>query len=149
MTVGPWAITYAVAVPVFYFILRKKFRYFRIGLTEVNDGAAGKAAEPTLSRTLRIWWTYSWRTIVYRLMLGFIASIPLGIILGTLSGIFPRLAGTFAFLVSSSIEGAAGLFVIYSDILDENFSDFHVSLVPRNAPVRVAAAEIAIPPATI
>ena len=40
------------------------------------------------------------------------------------------------------IDGAVGLFVIYSAILDEEFADFRVALLPREpAPGAVPAAE--------
>jgi purine-cytosine permease-like protein len=148
MLFGPWVITYAVAVPVFYFILRKRFRDFRIGLVQLRDGLAAEVLPPTLPRTLRIWWTYSWRTVIYRLVLGFVASLPLGILLGTIGSIFPRLAPAVGFLGSSVIEAAVGLFVIYSNILDEDFSDFRVNLIPRTSPEPATASAPAIPPLT-
>ncbi|MGB6430989.1 MAG: hypothetical protein WBF06_10405 [Candidatus Acidiferrales bacterium] len=140
---GQWIITYAVAIPVFHFILRKRFRDFRIALVVPGGAPSAQVLAPTLPRTLRIWWTYSWRTVIYRLILGFVASLPLGLLIGTLAGIFPRLAPTFSFLAGSIIEGAVGLFVIYSNILDEDFSDFRVNLMPRriSAAVPVPAAE--------
>jgi hypothetical protein len=143
MLVAQWFITYAVSIPVIYFILRKRFQHFRIGLVALRAGVAGEELPPTLTRTLRIWWTFTWRTIVYRLILGFAGNIALGFVLGLLSGIFPRLQATFTFLMSVIIEGAVGLFVIYSNILDEDFSNFRVSLMPRAAAAPVAA----IPPA--
>jgi purine-cytosine permease-like protein len=148
MLFGPWVITYAVAVPVFYFILRKRFRDFRIGLVQLRDGVAAEVLPPTLPRTLRIWWTYSWRTVIYRLVLGFVASLPLGILLGTIGSIFPRLAPAVGFLGSSVIEAAVGLFVIYSNILDEDFADFRVNLIPRTSPEPATASAPAIPPLT-
>jgi hypothetical protein len=36
-------------------------------------------------------------------------------------------------LVSVALGGAIGLFVIYSNILDENFGDFRVHLLPGHA----------------
>jgi hypothetical protein len=149
MAVGPWFITYAVSIPVMYFILRKRFQHFRIGLLSLSGGVAAGEIPPTFPRTLRIWWTFTWRTIVYRLILGFVGNIALGFVLGMLSGIFPRMQGTFTFVMGVLIEGAAGLFVIYSNILDEDFSTFRVALLPRTAAAPVAAAlpTAAIPPA--
>ena len=38
------------------------------------------------------------------------------------------------------IDGAVGLFVIYSAILDEEFGDFRVALLPREPAVRTVPA---------
>ena len=42
------------------------------------------------------------------------------------------------FVMQVLIDGAVGLFVIYSGILDEEFGDFRVSLAPRTGRVPVA-----------
>ncbi|MGH9679980.1 MAG: hypothetical protein ACRD4Y_08515 [Candidatus Acidiferrales bacterium] len=55
-----YVIEYFVAIFVIYFIVRKKFRAFRIILTQ-QDGDSVKLLEPTFGRTFRIWWTYTWR----------------------------------------------------------------------------------------
>jgi hypothetical protein len=147
--VSPWLLTYSVSIPVIYFILRKRFQHFRIGLFALNAGIATEEVPPTLPRTLRVWWTFTWRTVVYRLILGFAGSVVLDVALGFLSATFPRLQGTFTLLMSVIVEAAVGLFVIYSNILDEDFSNFRVSLLPRSASVRAAAPApaAAIPPA--
>jgi hypothetical protein len=46
------------------------------------------------------------------------------------------------------IEAAVGLFVIYSNILDEDFADFRVNLIPRTSPEPATASAPAIPPLT-
>jgi hypothetical protein len=38
------------------------------------------------------------------------------------------------------MDGAVGVFVIYSWILDEEFGDFRVTLVPRGALLRAGSA---------
>jgi hypothetical protein len=42
-------------------------------------------------------------------------------------------------MLQIGIDGTVGLFVMYSAILDEEFSDFRVSLIPREAALGVAA----------
>jgi len=37
-------------------------------------------------------------------------------------------------LVGVGVDGAAGLFVIYNSILDEDIGDFRVALLPRRIP---------------
>jgi hypothetical protein len=146
---GPYVINYAGALLVFHFILRKRFRNFRIGLVAFHEAATDEELPPTFPRTLRIWWTYSWRTFAYCVGIYFVVSVPMGQIVGTLGSLYPRLNDAFAYSAGLVIEGAAGLFVIYSNILGEDFSDFRVCLMPRKTVPRVTTPEAAMPPATM
>ncbi len=129
---------YAVAFFVMHYILRKNFRHFRIGLLSRRGGEGSESLEPTLHRTLRVWWTYSWRTLVYGLIAVFVTAIPRGVLVGAF-GWNHRLEALVGFLVSLVLGGAVGLFVIYSSILDEDFGDFRVCLLPRQSPIVVPA----------
>jgi hypothetical protein len=143
MRYAPFLITYAVAIPVLYMILRKKFRKFRIGLVSCQDGVLGDQVLPaTLRRTLRIWWAFSWRTFILGLIVSFVA-LPVKMLVAALSTLLPQFAEGFVFLAQLAIDAAVGLFVIYNSILDEGFSDFQVCLLPRKAPVPAPAAETA------
>jgi hypothetical protein len=145
MRFGPALIGCAAALPILYFILKKRFRNFRIALISRQDGVAAGEVTPDFSKTLRIWWTFSWRTIVYRIVLTFISEIPLGMIASALGAAVPWLMGTIIFLTAIAIDGAVGLFVIYSNILDEDFGNFRVSLIPRTALATAPAAAATIP----
>ena len=129
----PYISTYTVAFFVMYYILRKNFRHFRIGLLS-NFGCEGAGPlAPTFRRTALVWFNYSWRTLVIRLIVGFAAAIPLGV----LSSLFTRLPVVqllVKLLIAMAVDGAAGLFVIYNNILDEDIGDFRVALLPRQAP---------------
>ncbi len=141
MRYGPVLLTYAVAIPVFYMILRKRFRKFRIGLVSCQNGVLGDQVLPAnLRRTVRIWWAFSWRAVIFGLIASFIASVPLGILFGALLAMMPQFAGVFIFLEQILISGAVGLFIIYNSILDEGFSDFQVCLLPRKTPIPAPAA---------
>jgi hypothetical protein len=141
MRFGPLLITYAMAIPVFYMILRKKFRHFRIGLIPFHDGVLGDQVLPaSIQRTLRIWWAFSWRAFILGLIVSFVASFPLNMIFGALSALLPELADVFAYLSQLLVGAAVGLFVIYNSILDEAFSDFQVCLLPRLTPTPAPSA---------
>lgn len=131
--VTPYLVSYAVAFFVMYYILRKNFRKFRIGLLSNGGMEGAQPLAPTLRRTSFVWFSYSWRTLVYRLIAGFVASIPIGVI----EGIFTRLP-VLHFLVNlaiaTALDGAVGLFVIYNNILEEDFGDFRVRLLPPALP---------------
>lgn len=58
-------------------------------------------------------------------------NISLGIFLGMLREMNRVLATTIPLMEGLVIGAAVGLFVIYSNILDEQFGDFRVALLPR------------------
>jgi hypothetical protein len=130
MKFDPYVLTYIVALFVMDYVLEKNFRHFRLGLLSNRGGEGAQPLPVTLGRTLRVWWTYSWRSLIYRLILVFITTIPLGVILGLFTGL-PVAHALLQFLAAIAIEGVAALFVIYSNILDEDFGDFRVCLLPR------------------
>jgi hypothetical protein len=139
-----YVLTYIVALFVMDYVLEKNFRHFRLGLLSNRGGEGAQQLDATLGRTLRVWWTYSWRSLIYRLILVFITTIPLGLILG----VFTRMRVAHAllqFLAMIAIDAAAGLFVIYSNILDEDFDDFRVCLLPRQKVSTSPAASPASP----
>lgn len=127
------------------YILRKNFRLFRIALLSDRGGEGSRPLPPTLRRTARVWWTFCWRAVLYRIIAAVAVSFPLGWIMGFLEAILPGLA-TFALIsvmVQVILDGAVGMFVIYSNVLDEDISDFRVALLPRTAltsPLATAAA---------
>jgi hypothetical protein len=130
LKLDPYVLTYIVALFVMDYVLQKNFRHFRVGLLSNRGGEGAQQLDVTLGRTFRVWWTYSWRSLIYRLIIMFITTIPMGVLIGLFTRI-PIAHALVQFLVTIAIDGAAGLFVIYSNILDEDFGDFRVCLLPR------------------
>jgi hypothetical protein len=143
----PFLIGYIVALFVMEYILRKKFRHFRIGLLTDRGGEGAQELAPTFGRTLRVWWTYSWRTLVYRSIIMVAATIPLSVLLGVFTRL-PIVQALIQPLVTVAIDAAAGLFVIYSNILDEDFGDFRVCLLPLQKDTAPSASPAPTPAAT-
>jgi hypothetical protein len=140
---GNIALNYGVALFAMYYVLHKSFRGFRIALCENWSTPEARILEPTMGRSTRIWWTYTWRSLVYTLILYVAGTIPLSAVVGLFS--FNQVAGAiFTLLVMLGVSAVASLFAIYSNILDEDFSNFHVSVVPRT--VSVPGAEIVAAP---
>jgi hypothetical protein len=55
----------------------------------------------------------------------------------------PAVYQTLQLLVGTIVNGAVGLFVIYTNVIDEKFGDFRVSLLPRQtSSVTVQAAAL-------
>ena len=146
MKFDPYVLTYIVALFVMDYVLQKNFRHFRLGLLSNRGGEGAQSLAVTLGRTLRVWWTYSWRSLVYRLIITFVSTIPMGVLVGLFARI-PVAHALVSILAVIAIDGAAGLFVIYSNILDEDFGDFHVCLLPRQKET-LAPSNPAATPAT-
>jgi hypothetical protein len=126
-----YSVDYVVTLAMMYFILRKRFRAFQIRLVSKNDQT--QVLQPTFRRTFRIWWTFTWRTLVYRIVLSFAMSVPMGFLSGAVAVIYPPLGPAFGFFAGLAIEAGVGLFTIYSSILDEEIADFCVTLVPNSS----------------
>jgi hypothetical protein len=126
---------YLTAFFMIAYILRKDFRSFRIGLLSSHGGEGAQLLPQTLRRTARVWWTFCWRAVVYRIIVAVVASFPLGWILGFLAAVLagPKTVALVNLTLQIVLDGAVGMFVIYSNILDEDISDFRVALVPRTA----------------
>jgi hypothetical protein len=130
LQVGIYGITYIPAIFVMYYIVRKQFRGFRIRLTSIADGQPLRTLEPIPRRIFRIWWTYTWRTVTYTLALSVAMTVPMGFLAGAATVISPTLGKLFGVFQTLVVAGGVGLFVIYSNILDEEIADFSVGLVP-------------------
>lgn len=143
---GAYVLEYITAIFIMHFIVRKKFQTFRIILAPSGDSDAAQILPATFRRTFRIWWTYTWRSAIYRVILGVAMSVPLGFLTGAVAAMSPRLGQVFGWLTGVAAGGAAGLFAIYSNILDEDIAGFCVSLAPRETPVPAVTAAIAPSP---
>ncbi|MGA7854811.1 MAG: hypothetical protein WCA15_15905 [Candidatus Acidiferrales bacterium] len=129
---GVYFFYYSAAFFMIAFILRKNFRDFRIALLSHRGGDGAQPLPPNFQRVARVWWTFSWRSLLYRLIATFVISFPLGWIVGFIAHFLPGRASValLNFAVQVLIDAAVGMFVIYSSILDEDISDFRVALIP-------------------
>ena len=128
-----------------YYILGKNFRHFRIALVSNADLDHPQPLPRTVDRVARGWFAYSWRVWIFVLILFAVASIPLSIIAAAFSAM-PRIANGIAVFSLVSLEAAVGLYVLYNDILEEDFDDARVCLLPRdNAPATGQASPLAGP----
>lgn len=138
-----YVLAYLVAIFAINYVLRRRFRRFRIALVSSTTAGTTDRLPVTAGRGLRVWWTLTWRTIVYVVIAYVVVVLPLGWFVGIFAP-GPVFMGVFFSLVGFAINGAISLFIIYSNILDEDFGDFRVVLLPRE-PTQEAAA--ATPPA--
>ncbi|MBI3662937.1 MAG: hypothetical protein HY234_07820 [Acidobacteria bacterium] len=136
--------TYVVALFIMFYILRKNFRHFRIGLLSHRGGEGAQLLKPTLRRALRVWWTYSWRTLVYFLIAWIVVLYPLGWFVGIFKP-RPAIVAVSSTFVGLIVGGAVGLYAIYSNILDEDIADFRVCLLSRQAASAAPASSTATP----
>jgi hypothetical protein len=136
----PYLVFYAVSVLTIRYILGKKFRSFCIALLP-RDASSGVQPLPrSFRRTLRVWWAFCWRAVVYSVIARVAAAVVLGFTIAILAAMGRVMALLVPIVSQVAIEGAIGLFVIYSAILDEEFEDFRVTLVPPGAVLGTASA---------
>lgn len=139
-----YVLTYLVAIFAIHYVLRRPFRRFRIALVSPSVAGTTERLAVTARRGLRVWWTFTWRTVVYVVIAYVVVIMPLGWFVGIFAP-GPIFTAVFFLLVGIVINGVISLFIIYSNILDEDFRDFRVVLLPREPVARDAAA--AAPPA--
>jgi len=125
-----YSFNYGAALAMMYFVIHKKFRNFHIRLVSVADRS--QVLEPTFWRIFRIWWTFTWRSVVYRIILSFAMNVPMAFVSGAVAVIYPPLGAAFTIFAGLAVDAGVGLFTVYSSILDEELSDFCVTLA-RNA----------------
>ena len=128
---GGYVINYVVALFIMRYILGKKFRHFRLALVSSADLASTPALPVTWQRTLRVWWTFTWRTLVYSILAFAFVLYPMGMFVGLFRP-SPLFSTVFFFLLGTASGGALSMFVIYSNILEEDIGDFRVVLLPPN-----------------
>jgi hypothetical protein len=139
-----YVLSYVVAFFVMYYILRKNFRHFRIGLLSNGGGEGAQLLTPTFGRTLRVWWTYSWRTLLYTAVVWIAAVLPLS----SFARVFnssPLFTTIIETLLTLNVSAAVGLYAIYSNILDEDIAGFRVRLLPRESKAISQPAPVATP----
>jgi len=137
----PYVVTYAISLFIIHYILAKRFRHFRIALLARDISSTDQSLPRTSRRTIRVWWAFSWRAVVLSVIVRFAGSLAIGFVLAALSMMGPAMAAVVPIVFQVIIDGAVGLFVMYSAILGEEFGDFRVALLPRkDAPVVVTAA---------
>ena len=130
MFAAPLMITYTVAIFVIHYILNKTFRHFRINLVSNRGEANPQVVERSFRRTIRVWWTFTWRSLLYYAIASVVVILPLSFFVGIFrpGPVFSKL---FGMLLGTVVGGAVALFVFYSNILDEGFGDFRVYLTAR------------------
>jgi hypothetical protein len=136
----PYVVVYGFSVFTIRYVLRKSFRSFRVALLPRDRLSGTEAMSRSFALTLRVWWAFCWRTVVYSLIVRFAGSVALGFTIGILSSMSRAAATLVPIIAQVVIDGAVGLFVIYSAILDEEFGDFRVALLPREPAVGVVPA---------
>lgn len=131
-------LTAIVAIFVLDYILEKQFKHFRIGLISAASAIERHDVPVTLWRSMRVWWSFTWRNIVGSVIGYVVVILPLSWLITITRP--PELAALVVmFLSGFAVAGLVALFVIYSSILDEEFGDFRVALLPRKEVARVAS----------
>src|SRR5579864_7424182 len=123
----PYAVISAVSMLGIWRILAKKFHSFSIALLPRAPASGSQPLPRSFQRTLRVWWEFIWRNVVYSVIFRIAGSIALSLTIGIFASLGGPTGAFVSFVSQVLIDGAVGLFVIYSGILDEEFADFRVT----------------------
>lgn len=136
----PYVVVSAVSILGIWRILGKRFHSFSVALLRRAPASSSEPLSLSLQRILRVWWEFIWRNLVYSVIFRIAGSIALSLTIGIFAALGGRTGASVSFVFQVLIDGAVGLFVIYSGILDEEFGDFRVTLVPRAVVLTAAPA---------
>jgi hypothetical protein len=141
LTYGGYVLNVIASLCIFRYVMGKRFRHFRIALLPTANPIAANEVSIGLERVMVIWWAFLWRSVVYSIAGYVVVILPLSWYVGMFRP-SPQVATAIFGLIGALVGGAISLFVMYSSILDEDFSDVRVSLVSRNDFVPLPAATI-------
>lgn len=86
--------------------------------------------EVTWGRALKVWWTMSWRCLVFGMLAGAGCGLVMGIIGGIL-GMDPNARSVLTMLVTIPVSIFVGIWVI-KGVLYKRYSDFSVVCIANN-----------------
>jgi hypothetical protein len=141
----PYAVISAVSMLGIWRILGKKFHSFSIALLPRAPASGSEPLSLSFQRTVRVWWEFIWRLVVYSVIFRIAGSIALSLTIGIFATLGGWTGAFVSFVSQVLMDAAVGLFVIYSGILDEEYADFRVTLVPRAVVSAAPAVEPAAP----
>ncbi len=96
---------------------------------EPNQNPSFKLVEVTWQRTLKVWWSIFWRSIVYGMMAGLIIGFLGGFILKTLGLSFQENKPIFDLL--GMVAGVLIQIGIIKYVLSKKYQNFRVALVKK------------------
>jgi hypothetical protein len=131
--IAPYAFFYAAAMPVMRFVLHKRFRSFRIAVWARDGQPPSADQKPTYNQAIRVWWAFTWRVAIYGALATTMAGFPLRFIAGLFAP-SPQISALLQVCIALIVQAAVALFVLYSNILDEDMADFHVGLLTNESP---------------
>jgi hypothetical protein len=135
---APYIFSYGTAIFVLRFVLHKRFRHFRMAVWSQAEQPSAMDEKPAWRRVIRVWWAFSWRSLIFSLVGSVVVGYPMGLMLGMFAPP-PVVVLIYGFGLGMIVRAGVELFVIYANILDENMADFHVGLLAIEAPAQLAA----------
>lgn len=135
--IAPYVFFYSMAIPVMRFVLHKRFRRFRVAVWPLGGQPASDVQKPTYSQAIRVWWSFTWRATIYGALATTMAGFPLRFVAGLFAP-SPQVSALLEMWIALIVQAAVALFVLYSNVLDEDMSDFHVGLLANDQEPRLA-----------
>jgi len=74
---------------IIHYILAKRFRQFRVALLPRDISSSHQSLPRTFPRTIRVWWAFSWRAVVFSVIVRFAGGLAIGLVVAALSSMSP------------------------------------------------------------
>jgi hypothetical protein len=97
--------------------------------SHVADIEVREGLEVSWARALRVWWSITWRTVVFGMLIGFVVGVIAGI------------GGAAAGIPANQVQGISSLFGVIIGVfismwavrkaLTRSFSEFRIVLLPK------------------
>lgn len=86
-----------------------------------------KIVEVTWMHALKVWWSITWRTLLYSFLGGFVVGFILGFIMGSM-GVNPNTINGVCRIAGGIISIPIGIAVV-KIVLGKKYSDFRIALI--------------------
>ena len=97
--------------------------------SHVADIETREGLEVTWGHALKVWWSITWRTVLFGLVIGFVVGVLAGVVgaaSGTSSGAIQTISSLLGFVIGMLISIWA-----VRKALSKSFSDFRIVLLPK------------------
>ena len=88
--------------------------------------------EPKWGHALRVWWSWTWRVMLFMALMGLFISLCLSYLMSAM-GVSAQVFTIFATVLCTVLSALAGIYIV-KDLLDSDFSNFRVCIIAKDLP---------------
>ena len=105
------------------------FNPYQPPVAQAGEVDISKTLEVTFSRATKVWWSLSWRAILFGILAGGAAGFVIGII-SAAARVAPEQMPKYGGLAGLAVGIPVGIWVVQT-VLKKSWSDFRIVLVPN------------------